>query len=88
MSALYSMAAAFPDMTFEVVHSGWAFLDDCAFQLQMNPNIYANLEANPFGDAMLAKDGKVRVPTGPGLGAEPDMAVVEKYRQGPVGVVR
>jgi hypothetical protein len=37
-------AAAFPDMTFEVVHSGWAFLDDCAFQLQMNPNIYANLE--------------------------------------------
>lgn len=38
-------------MTFEVVHSGWAFLDDCAFQLQMNPNIYANLEttANTAG---------------------------------------
>ena len=51
-------------------------------------NIYANLEANPFGDAMLARDGKVRVPTGPGLGVEPDMAVVEKYRQGPVGTVR
>lgn len=51
-------------------------------------NIYANLEANPFGDAMLARDGRVRVPTGPGLGVEPDMAVVEKYRQGPVGVVR
>jgi L-alanine-DL-glutamate epimerase-like enolase superfamily enzyme len=51
-------------------------------------NIYANLEASPFGDAMLAKDGKVRVPTGPGLGVEPDMGVVEKYRQGPVGVVR
>jgi D-galactarolactone cycloisomerase len=51
-------------------------------------NIYANLEANPFGDAMLAKDGKVRVPAGPGLGVEPDMAVVEKYRQGPVGTVR
>jgi L-alanine-DL-glutamate epimerase-like enolase superfamily enzyme len=28
------------------------------------------------------------VPTGPGLGVEPDMAIVEKYRQGPVGVVR
>jgi uncharacterized protein len=44
-------AAAFPDMTFEVVHSGWAFLEDCAFQLQMNPNIYANLEttANTAG---------------------------------------
>ena len=51
-------------------------------------NIYANLEANPFGDAMLAKDGKVRVPQGPGLGVEPDMAVVEKYRQGPVVTVR
>jgi uncharacterized protein len=37
-------AAAFPDMTFEVVHSGWAFLDDCAIQLALNPNIYANLE--------------------------------------------
>jgi L-alanine-DL-glutamate epimerase-like enolase superfamily enzyme len=30
----------------------------------------------------------VRVPTGPGLGVEPDMAVVEKYRQGAIGVVR
>jgi L-alanine-DL-glutamate epimerase-like enolase superfamily enzyme len=51
-------------------------------------NIYANLEANPFGGAMLAKDGKVAVPSGPGLGVEPDMRVVEKYRQGPSGVVR
>jgi predicted TIM-barrel fold metal-dependent hydrolase len=37
-------AAAFPDMTFEVVHSGWAFLEDCAMQLHLNANIYANLE--------------------------------------------
>lgn len=37
-------AATFPDMTFEVVHSGWAFVEDCAAQLTMNPNIYANLE--------------------------------------------
>jgi len=51
-------------------------------------NIYVNLEANPFGDAMLAKDGKVRVPAGPGLGVEPDMKIVEKYRQGPVGTIR
>ena len=51
-------------------------------------NIYANLEASPFGDAMLARDGKVRVPTGPGLGVEPDMRIVEKYRHGPAGVVR
>ena len=51
-------------------------------------NIYVNLEANPFGDAMLAKEGKVRVPQGPGLGVEPDMKIVEKYRQGPVGTIR
>jgi L-alanine-DL-glutamate epimerase-like enolase superfamily enzyme len=51
-------------------------------------NIYANLEANPFGEAMLARDGRVRVPQGPGLGVEPDMTVVEKYRQGPVVTIR
>jgi L-alanine-DL-glutamate epimerase-like enolase superfamily enzyme len=36
---------------------------------------------------MLAANGKVTVPTGPGLGVEPDMAVVEKYRHGSVGVI-
>lgn len=54
----------------------------------MLENIYANLEASPWGDAMVAKDGRVRVPTGPGLGVEPDMAVVAKYRHGPIGTVR
>src|SRR5438128_11194388 len=40
-----SMAAqAFPDMTFEVVHDGRAFLEECAIQLMMYPNVYANLE--------------------------------------------
>ncbi len=48
----------------------------------MIENIYANLEANPYGDAMNAKNGLVRVPTGPGLGVEPDMKIVEKYRDG------
>jgi L-alanine-DL-glutamate epimerase-like enolase superfamily enzyme len=37
---------------------------------------------------MQAKEGKVRVPQGPGLGVEPDMKIVEKYRQGPVGTIR
>jgi predicted TIM-barrel fold metal-dependent hydrolase len=37
-------ASSFPDMTFEVVHSGWAFLEDCAVQMTLNANIYANLE--------------------------------------------
>ena len=51
-------------------------------------NIYVNLEASPYGEAMLATDGKVRVPTRPGLGVDPDLAVVEKYRQGPIGLIR
>ncbi|PMB04715.1 hypothetical protein CEN49_20125 [Fischerella thermalis CCMEE 5273] len=38
-------AAVFPDMTFEVVHTGWAFLEDSALQMQMHPNVYANLES-------------------------------------------
>lgn len=37
-------ALAFPDLSFEVVHSGWAFLEDCALQLMLHPNIWANLE--------------------------------------------
>ena len=37
-------AVAFPDLVFEVVHSGWAFLEDCALQLMLHQNIWANLE--------------------------------------------
>jgi predicted TIM-barrel fold metal-dependent hydrolase len=40
-----SAALAFPDLQFEVVHSGWAFLEDCALQLQFHGNIWANLES-------------------------------------------
>ena len=50
-------------------------------------NIYANLEANPFGDAMQARNGMVAVPQSAGLGVEPNMAVVAKYRQGPVSEI-
>lgn len=41
---LSTAAAVFPDMTFEVVHSGWAFLEECAIQLKLHRNLYANLE--------------------------------------------
>jgi L-alanine-DL-glutamate epimerase-like enolase superfamily enzyme len=50
-------------------------------------NIYANLEDSPYGDSMMAQNGKVRVPQSPGLGVEPDMAIVEKYREGSVVTV-
>jgi len=38
-------AIAFPDLTFEVVHSGWAFLEDCALQLRTHSNIWATIES-------------------------------------------
>ena len=37
-------AAAFPDLTFEIVHAGWAFLEETALELMLTPNLYANLE--------------------------------------------
>lgn len=37
-------AARFPDLNFEVVHAGWAFLEDTANQLQFHNNVYATLE--------------------------------------------
>ncbi|MDZ4869583.1 MAG: amidohydrolase family protein [Alphaproteobacteria bacterium] len=37
-------ADAFPDLAFEIVHAGWAFMDETIVQLATMPNIYANLE--------------------------------------------
>ena len=41
-----------------------------------------NLSDNPVGDSMTVANGLVVVPQGPGLGVEPDMRVVERYRPG------
>ncbi|HEY1774740.1 MAG TPA: amidohydrolase family protein [Solirubrobacteraceae bacterium] len=37
-------AIAFPDLKFEIVHGGLAFLDETALELMCFPNIYVNLE--------------------------------------------
>jgi len=37
-------------------------------------------EASPLGDWIDAKDGHMRVPQGPGLGVDPDPAMVARYR--------
>ncbi len=37
-------AAAFPDLSFEIVHSGLAFLEETALAIGRFPNVYANLE--------------------------------------------
>lgn len=38
-------AMAFPDLTFEVVHGGLAFVEETAFLLDCAPNVVVNLEA-------------------------------------------
>ncbi len=42
--------------------------------------IYCDLEPDLFGGATIAKDGRLAVPSGPGLGADPDPAVIARYR--------
>ncbi|WP_160147377.1 mandelate racemase/muconate lactonizing enzyme family protein [Methylopila sp. Yamaguchi] len=42
--------------------------------------LYFDFEAELYGDAMLPKAGRLAVPTGPGLGFDPDMGVVERFR--------
>lgn len=37
-------ADAFPDMVFEIVHSGMAFVEETAMAIGRFPNVYANLE--------------------------------------------
>lgn len=39
-----------------------------------------DLEASPFGDWVDATDGNMRVPQGPGLGVDPDPALIARYR--------
>jgi L-alanine-DL-glutamate epimerase-like enolase superfamily enzyme len=40
---------------------------------------YCDLEASPLGNAIVARDGALTVPSGPGLGFEVDDAVIGKY---------
>lgn len=41
---------------------------------------YCELGANPLGDAIAVKNGRIAVPAGPGLGRDPDPDVVARYR--------
>jgi L-alanine-DL-glutamate epimerase-like enolase superfamily enzyme len=41
--------------------------------------LYFDLETTLFGDAILPVNGKVKVPTGPGLGFDPDPKLLKKY---------
>ena len=43
---------------------------------------YCDLAASPLGDAVIAEDGYMRVPDGPGLGVDIDERMIERYRIG------
>jgi L-alanine-DL-glutamate epimerase-like enolase superfamily enzyme len=40
---------------------------------------YSALEAWPYGPALMPEHGRIRVPQGPGLGADPDPEVLRRY---------
>jgi D-galactarolactone cycloisomerase len=50
--------------------------------------LYVQLETSPFAFSLDPKAGRVPVPTGPGLGCDPDPAIVERYRSDPITVVQ
>jgi L-alanine-DL-glutamate epimerase-like enolase superfamily enzyme len=42
--------------------------------------LYLDFEAELFGEAAVVRNGRLKVPTGPGLGVDPDPAVIARYR--------
>jgi L-alanine-DL-glutamate epimerase-like enolase superfamily enzyme len=42
--------------------------------------LYLDFEAEIFGDAGVVKGGKLRVPTAPGLGVDPDPEIIARYK--------
>jgi L-alanine-DL-glutamate epimerase-like enolase superfamily enzyme len=41
---------------------------------------HSGLEARPYGTALEPEGGRIRVPAGPGLGIDPDPAVLRDFR--------
>jgi D-galactarolactone cycloisomerase len=50
--------------------------------------LWLDMEANPFDPWVRTKGGRCAVPQGPGLGCDPDPAVLERYRTGDVTRIR
>jgi len=60
-------------------HVAAALIDDPLIEI-----LWLEMEANPFDPWVRARDGKVALPQGPGLGVEPDPDVLTRYARGPV----
>lgn len=57
------------------LHVNAAVAPDAPFE-----RLFLDLEASPLHDLVEARNGRVRVPDGPGLGRDPDMAVMRRYQ--------
>jgi D-galactarolactone cycloisomerase len=44
--------------------------------------LWLDMEANPFDPWVRAADGKVGVPSGPGLGCDPNPVILKRYAEG------
>jgi D-galactarolactone cycloisomerase len=72
---------------------GPGYLASLHLAAALAPNVpfelfFGDLEASPYHGAVRAHNGRVTVPAAPGLGLEPDMAVIDKYRLGAPVVIR
>ena len=59
------------------LHINAAVAPDAPFE-----HIFVDLEDSPLGEWLRPVQGRVRVPDGPGLGRDPDLAVLRKYAVG------
>ena len=59
------------------LHLAAAFAPEVAFEL-----FFGDLQASPYHGAVRARQGRLSVPPGPGLGLDPDMEVLNRYRLG------
>jgi L-alanine-DL-glutamate epimerase-like enolase superfamily enzyme len=57
------------------LHMAASFEHECMIEYS-----YCDLGANPLGDAITVKGGRIALPGGPGLGGDPDPVVLERYR--------
>ena len=65
------------------LHCNAALAPDAPFE-----RLFLDLEASPYHELVVAKDGRMTVPDDPGLGRDPDMAVLRKYLVGVPGIHR
>jgi L-alanine-DL-glutamate epimerase-like enolase superfamily enzyme len=55
----------------------------CSAALSPDPLVewrFFDTEARLYGDAVVPVDGKLKLPRGPGLGHDPDLEIIERYR--------